>query len=187
MQGLVRVYTKKVGHRPDFGDPVVMSEDRGGTGWVLHLSDRWRGLRLSQSAMGSCLLSHRWRVPPTSSAVGAAAEPGAIQAEQKGTPLVVHRPLRLPARYAHTCTLRPNPAATPQAPMSCSRNISGSLLRLLLAAAPLRPGWLQKPHSLCIALSNLWARVSSAGWLRSVEHSCYRLASSPQTCAPPES
>lgn len=24
MQGLVRVYTKKVGHKPDFGDPVVL-------------------------------------------------------------------------------------------------------------------------------------------------------------------
>ena len=23
-QGLVRVYTKKVGHKPDFGDPVVL-------------------------------------------------------------------------------------------------------------------------------------------------------------------
>lgn len=31
MMGLVRVYTKKVGHKPDFSDPVVMSEDRGGT------------------------------------------------------------------------------------------------------------------------------------------------------------
>lgn len=31
MMGLVRVYTKKVGHKPDFGDPVVLSEDRGGT------------------------------------------------------------------------------------------------------------------------------------------------------------
>ena len=24
LQGLVRVYTKKVGHKPDFGDPVVL-------------------------------------------------------------------------------------------------------------------------------------------------------------------
>lgn len=31
MMGLVRVYTKKVGHKPDFGDPVVLSDDRGGT------------------------------------------------------------------------------------------------------------------------------------------------------------
>ena len=31
MMGLVRVYTKKVGNKPDFGDPVVLSEDRGGT------------------------------------------------------------------------------------------------------------------------------------------------------------
>ncbi|GAB4821710.1 hypothetical protein N2152v2_008756 [Parachlorella kessleri] len=31
MMGLVRVFTKKVGHKPDFSDPVVMSEDRGGT------------------------------------------------------------------------------------------------------------------------------------------------------------
>mmetsp|Transcript_13961 Transcript_13961/g.44339 ORF Transcript_13961/g.44339 Transcript_13961/m.44339 type:complete len:402 (-) Transcript_13961:994-2199(-) len=28
--GLVRVYTKKTGHKPDFTDPVVLSEDRGG-------------------------------------------------------------------------------------------------------------------------------------------------------------
>ena len=27
---LVRVYTKKVGHKPDFTDPVVLSIDRGG-------------------------------------------------------------------------------------------------------------------------------------------------------------
>ena len=31
MMGLVRVYTKKVGSKPDFGDPIVLSEDRGGT------------------------------------------------------------------------------------------------------------------------------------------------------------
>jgi uncharacterized protein len=31
MMGLVRVYTKKAGHKPDFSDPVVLSEDRGGT------------------------------------------------------------------------------------------------------------------------------------------------------------
>lgn len=31
MMGLVRVYTKKAGHRPDFAEPVVLSEDRGGT------------------------------------------------------------------------------------------------------------------------------------------------------------
>lgn len=31
MMGLVRVYTKKVGNKPDFGDPVVLSDDRGGT------------------------------------------------------------------------------------------------------------------------------------------------------------
>jgi ribosome-interacting GTPase 1 len=31
MMGLVRVYTKKVGNKPDFSDPVVLSEDRGGT------------------------------------------------------------------------------------------------------------------------------------------------------------
>lgn len=30
MMGLVRVYTKKVGYKPDFSDPVVLSEDRGG-------------------------------------------------------------------------------------------------------------------------------------------------------------
>lgn len=29
--GLTRVYTKRVGHRPDFSEPVVLSEDRGGT------------------------------------------------------------------------------------------------------------------------------------------------------------
>lgn len=29
--GLVRVYTKKVGARPDFAEPVVLSADRGGT------------------------------------------------------------------------------------------------------------------------------------------------------------
>jgi len=29
--GLVRVYTKKVGHKPDFGEPVILSADRGGT------------------------------------------------------------------------------------------------------------------------------------------------------------
>ncbi|GFH07323.1 OBG-type G domain-containing protein, partial [Haematococcus lacustris] len=28
---LVRCYTKKVGAKPDFGDPVVMTQDRGGT------------------------------------------------------------------------------------------------------------------------------------------------------------
>jgi len=27
----VRVYTKKVGHKPDFGEPVVLTQDRGGT------------------------------------------------------------------------------------------------------------------------------------------------------------
>ena len=27
----VRVYTKKVGAKPDFGDPVILSSDRGGT------------------------------------------------------------------------------------------------------------------------------------------------------------
>lgn len=27
----VRVYTKKVGAKPDFGDPVILSADRGGT------------------------------------------------------------------------------------------------------------------------------------------------------------
>ena len=31
MMGLVRIYTKKTGNKPDFGDPVVLSEDRGGT------------------------------------------------------------------------------------------------------------------------------------------------------------
>lgn len=31
MMGLVRVFTKRVGHRPDFADPVVLSDDRGGT------------------------------------------------------------------------------------------------------------------------------------------------------------
>ena len=31
MMGLVRVYTKKVGNKPDFEDPIVLSEDRGGT------------------------------------------------------------------------------------------------------------------------------------------------------------
>lgn len=31
MMGLVRVYTKRVGHKPDFAEPVVLSEDRGGT------------------------------------------------------------------------------------------------------------------------------------------------------------
>ncbi|KDD73656.1 hypothetical protein H632_c1958p0, partial [Helicosporidium sp. ATCC 50920] len=31
MMGLVRVYTKKVGGRPDFDEPIVMSEDRGGS------------------------------------------------------------------------------------------------------------------------------------------------------------
>jgi ribosome-interacting GTPase 1 len=25
------VFTKRVGHRPDFADPVVLSDDRGGT------------------------------------------------------------------------------------------------------------------------------------------------------------
>jgi ribosome-interacting GTPase 1 len=30
MMGLVRIYTKKTGNKPDFGDPVVLSEDRGG-------------------------------------------------------------------------------------------------------------------------------------------------------------
>lgn len=30
MMGLVRVYTKKVGNKPDFSDPVILSEDRGG-------------------------------------------------------------------------------------------------------------------------------------------------------------
>ena len=30
-QGLVRIYAKKVGERPDFTEPVVLSEDRGGT------------------------------------------------------------------------------------------------------------------------------------------------------------
>lgn len=29
-QGLVRAYTKKVGERPDFDEPVVLSDDRGG-------------------------------------------------------------------------------------------------------------------------------------------------------------
>ena len=27
----VRIYTKKVGAKPDFGDPVILSADRGGT------------------------------------------------------------------------------------------------------------------------------------------------------------
>lgn len=27
----VRVYTKKVGQKPDFEEPVVLSDDRGGT------------------------------------------------------------------------------------------------------------------------------------------------------------
>eukprot|EP00775_Hariotina_reticulata_P005427 gene5427-5660_t len=31
MMALVRVYTKKVGHKPDFGEPVVLTSDRGGT------------------------------------------------------------------------------------------------------------------------------------------------------------
>lgn len=31
MMALVRVYTKKVGAKPDFGDPVILSSDRGGT------------------------------------------------------------------------------------------------------------------------------------------------------------
>lgn len=31
MMALVRVYTKKVGAKPDFGDPVILSADRGGT------------------------------------------------------------------------------------------------------------------------------------------------------------
>ena len=31
MMGLVRVFTKKVGNRPDFSEPIVLSEDRGGT------------------------------------------------------------------------------------------------------------------------------------------------------------
>ena len=30
MMGLVRVYTKKPGNKPDFEEPVVLSEDRGG-------------------------------------------------------------------------------------------------------------------------------------------------------------
>ena len=30
MMGLVRVYTKKPGTKPDFNEPVVLSEDRGG-------------------------------------------------------------------------------------------------------------------------------------------------------------
>eukprot|EP01024_Parvocaulis_polyphysoides_P064092 TRINITY_DN7433_c0_g1_i4.p4 TRINITY_DN7433_c0_g1~~TRINITY_DN7433_c0_g1_i4.p4 ORF type:complete len:255 (-),score=53.61 TRINITY_DN7433_c0_g1_i4:766-1530(-) len=30
MMALVRVYTKKVGHKPDFADPIVLTEDRGG-------------------------------------------------------------------------------------------------------------------------------------------------------------
>jgi ribosome-interacting GTPase 1 len=29
--GLVRVYTKKVGCKPDFAEPVILSADRGGT------------------------------------------------------------------------------------------------------------------------------------------------------------
>eukprot|EP00241_Pyramimonas_parkeae_P005727 CAMPEP_0114270220 /NCGR_PEP_ID=MMETSP0058-20121206/27109_1 /TAXON_ID=36894 /ORGANISM="Pyramimonas parkeae, CCMP726" /LENGTH=404 /DNA_ID=CAMNT_0001388917 /DNA_START=6 /DNA_END=1220 /DNA_ORIENTATION=- len=29
--GLVRVYTKKAGHKPDFSQPIILSEDRGGT------------------------------------------------------------------------------------------------------------------------------------------------------------
>jgi len=28
MMGQVRVYTKKVGHKPDFGEPVVLTADR---------------------------------------------------------------------------------------------------------------------------------------------------------------
>jgi hypothetical protein len=39
MMGLVRVYTKRTGHKPDFGDPVVLSDDRGGT-TVEHLCAR---------------------------------------------------------------------------------------------------------------------------------------------------
>ena len=31
MMGLVRVYTKKTGKKPDFDDPIVLSDDRGGT------------------------------------------------------------------------------------------------------------------------------------------------------------
>ncbi|KAF5831935.1 GTP-binding like protein [Dunaliella salina] len=31
MMALVRIYTKKTGSRPDFGDPVVLSNDRAGT------------------------------------------------------------------------------------------------------------------------------------------------------------
>eukprot|EP00879_Flechtneria_rotunda_P033199 GHRR01036746.1.p1 GENE.GHRR01036746.1~~GHRR01036746.1.p1 ORF type:complete len:169 (+),score=49.68 GHRR01036746.1:65-508(+) len=31
MMALVRVYTKKVGHKPDFSEPVVLTSDRGGT------------------------------------------------------------------------------------------------------------------------------------------------------------
>eukprot|EP01026_Neomeris_dumetosa_P036434 TRINITY_DN2940_c0_g1_i11.p1 TRINITY_DN2940_c0_g1~~TRINITY_DN2940_c0_g1_i11.p1 ORF type:complete len:425 (+),score=57.45 TRINITY_DN2940_c0_g1_i11:76-1275(+) len=30
MMALVRVYTKRVGHKPDFKDPIVLTEDRGG-------------------------------------------------------------------------------------------------------------------------------------------------------------
>mmetsp|Transcript_6252 Transcript_6252/g.17956 ORF Transcript_6252/g.17956 Transcript_6252/m.17956 type:complete len:401 (+) Transcript_6252:365-1567(+) len=39
MMGLVRVFTKKKGHKPDFSDPVVLSADRGGTA-VEHLCDQ---------------------------------------------------------------------------------------------------------------------------------------------------
>ena len=31
MMALVRVYTKKVGRKPDFDEPVVLTADRGGT------------------------------------------------------------------------------------------------------------------------------------------------------------
>jgi len=35
----VRAFTKKTGAKPDFGDPVVLSADRGGT-TVQHLCDQ---------------------------------------------------------------------------------------------------------------------------------------------------
>ena len=55
MMALVRVYTKRIGAKPDFDQPVVLTKDRGGT-TVESLCAQVRGLELR----GVCG-HHTWR------------------------------------------------------------------------------------------------------------------------------
>lgn len=52
---LRRVYTKKVGARPDFEDPVVLSADRGGV-CVRHLCDRIHRHMAADLAVRFCVV-----------------------------------------------------------------------------------------------------------------------------------